>query len=113
MLRAVDGGEGACDPSHVRSRNYSTPHKMSFSRTLLKTLVPESPFLRHQPTLYETISRLPRDGLGSRVRQRRWDTKGFDDTYWEITRVRLKNEGKNGRVWGKLFWKGESLSLRV
>lgn len=79
---------------------------MSFSAKLLKSLAPDSPFLKSKSTLYETLSRLPNDGVGALVRQKRWDVVGRQRTYWEVTRVRLKNEGKNGKAWGRLVYKG-------
>ena len=74
---------------------------------LLRKVLPASPFTANPTDLYPILARLPLDGVGSRVRQQRWDLKGFHDTYWEVTRVKLKNEGQNGKVWGKFYWKGE------
>jgi len=79
---------------------------MSFSTKLLKSLSPDSPFLTGKGTLYETLSRLPNDGVGAFVRQKRWDVVGRQNTYWEVTRVKLKNEGKNGKAWGRFVYKG-------
>lgn len=86
--------------------------------------------------LYQLLSSLPNDGVGTRVRQRRWAAKGLDVPksvdlkshltklhteqggkatkeeghlcYWEITKVRLKDGGKHGKAWGKFVWRGES-----
>lgn len=33
--------------------------------------------------------------------------------YWEVTRVRLKDEGRHGKAWGRLVWRGESLSCLI
>ena len=83
---------------------------MSFSQKLLKKLLPEThPFVRPSQTLFETLSRSPQDGVGVLVRQKRWDRLNRMNTYWEVTRVKLKNEGKHGKVWGKFVYKGAYL----
>ena len=62
-------------------------------------------------TLYETLSRLPHDGVGARVHQARWSSKGIEGCYWEVSRVKLKDEGKHGKAWGRLVWRGAVFSL--
>ena len=77
----------------------------------LKKLIPPSTVaqISNQPrNLYQTLSRLPKDGVGSRVFQTRWQSKGIEGCFWEITRVSLKMEGTHGKAWGKLVWRGES-----
>lgn len=64
------------------------------------------------PTLYQTLASLPNNGVGAQVSQRRWAAKGIEGSYWEVTKVKLKNEGRNGKAWGKLVWRGKS-TLRV
>src|ERR1700754_1872890 len=89
---------------------------MAIPRSLLR-LVPEdmgrqrlsiishsAKFPRRLPTV---LSRLPNDGVGSCVRRESWKQKGFLDSWWEVTRVKLKNEGQHGRAWGRLWWRGE------
>ncbi|KAJ1021899.1 hypothetical protein NDA16_003661 [Ustilago loliicola] len=89
-------------------------------------------------TLYQLLSSLPNDGVGARVRQRRWAAKGLDVPkdvdlkshltklhaeqggkankdeghlcYWEITKVRLKDGGKHGKAWGKFVWRGKPIT---
>ncbi|KAI1789032.1 hypothetical protein LXA43DRAFT_893585 [Ganoderma leucocontextum] len=61
-------------------------------------------------TLYQVLSRYPKDGVGQRVHQTRWNSKGFDECYWEITRTKLKCEGKHGQAWGHLVWKGKRVN---
>lgn len=58
-------------------------------------------------TLYQTLSRLRNDGVGALVAQRRWDAKKIFGCYWKVTRVKLKDEGRHGRAWGRLIWKGQ------
>lgn len=90
--------------------------------------------------LYQLLSSLPNDGVGAKVRQRRWAAKGLDiprgqdlkthiqhlqqsstkETkteghlcYWEITKVKLKDGGNHGKAWGRLIWRGMSTHLLV
>jgi small subunit ribosomal protein S34 len=79
---------------------------MSFSTKLLKAVAPNSVLLKNRGTLYDTLSTLPREGVGLLMRQKRWDVVGRKDTYWEVTRVKIKNEGRNGKAWGRLVYKG-------
>ena len=60
-------------------------------------------------SLYQVLSRYPNDGVGQRVHQTRWSMKGIADSYWVVTRTKLKLEGKHGKAWGKLYWKGVCL----
>lgn len=57
-------------------------------------------------TLPQVLSRYPHDGVGLKVHQCRWGHKGIDNSYYLVTRSKLKLEGKHGKAWGKLFWKG-------
>ncbi|KAF8529249.1 hypothetical protein BU17DRAFT_37295 [Hysterangium stoloniferum] len=56
--------------------------------------------------LYQTLSLLPKDGVGSYVAQARWAAKGIPSCYWYVTRVKLKDGGLHGKAWGRLFWRG-------
>ena len=72
-------------------------------------LVPKeaSEALQNNPrNLFETLSRLPNDGVGSRVFQTRWQSKGIEGCFYEVTRVKLKHEGTGGKAWGWLVWRG-------
>ncbi|SNX87956.1 uncharacterized protein MEPE_06667 [Melanopsichium pennsylvanicum] len=93
---------------------------------LSKSHLPPSLARAQKPhkNLYQLLSSLPNDGVGARVRQRRWAAKGLDVPhdkdlkqhlitlhaehkkankehghlcYWEITKVRLKDGGKHGK----------------
>ncbi|TFK92953.1 hypothetical protein K466DRAFT_538816 [Polyporus arcularius HHB13444] len=80
-------------------------------RKLLPSQLP--PSLSPLPgNLFEVLSRFPQDGVGQKVHQTRWGTKGIEGSYWEITRTRLKCEGKHGKAWGVLVWKGKRVSER-
>ena len=77
-------------------------------RKLLPSPSQLPPSLSPRPgNLYEVLSRFPKDGVGQKVHQMRWSAKGIAESYWEITRTRLKCEGKHGKAWGHLVWKGE------
>jgi hypothetical protein len=93
----------------------------------------------HKKSLYEHLSSLPNNGIGTRVRQVKWSAKGIDQPfnvpfkgpvvipqerkeenhlcYWEITRARIKisngenNRKPHGKAWGRLTWRGEGRSL--
>ena len=72
------------------------------------------PTLSNTPSsLFQVLSRFPRDGVGQKVYQTRWGTKGFPDCYWEVTRTKLKLEGKHGKAWGHLVWRGTCLCAVV
>ncbi|KAI0676994.1 hypothetical protein C8Q78DRAFT_1073741 [Trametes maxima] len=78
-------------------------------RKLLPSQLP--PSLSSLPgNLYEVLSRYPQDGIGQRVYQTRWGSKGIEGSYWEVTRTQLKCEGKHGKAWGVLVWKGKRVS---
>ncbi|OCH95949.1 hypothetical protein OBBRIDRAFT_800224 [Obba rivulosa] len=71
------------------------------------------PSLSSRPgNLYEVLSRYPNDGVGRRVHQTRWGTKMIEGCYWEVTRTKLKLEGKHGKAWGVLIWRGKKVSER-
>jgi len=57
-------------------------------------------------SLYEVLSRTPTGGVGSKVFQTRWKGKGIHDCYWVVTRSQFKCDGKHGKAWGQLVWKG-------
>ncbi|KAF8339159.1 uncharacterized protein EI90DRAFT_2908107 [Cantharellus anzutake] len=84
----------------------------SFSQKLLNQILPGSVHLKQTQTLYQTLSRLPQDGVGSHLRQVRWDRLNRHDTYWMITRVKLKNDGRHGKAWGMFVYKGKPISQR-
>ncbi|EKM59443.1 uncharacterized protein PHACADRAFT_249939 [Phanerochaete carnosa HHB-10118-sp] len=81
----------------------------------LKQLLPAElpPSLQSRSgSLYSVLSRYPKDGVGQHVHQIRWNTKGIADSYWLITRTKLKLEGQHGKVWGKLVWRGKTINIR-
>ena len=72
------------------------------------------PTLSNSPSsLYQVLSRFPQDGVGQRVYQTRWGVKGFPECYWEVTRTKLKLEGKHGKAWGHLVWRGACVCVVV
>jgi small subunit ribosomal protein S34 len=63
-------------------------------------------FRRTTGNLYEVLSRKPAGCIGMEVHQTRWSEKCIADSYWVVTRAQFKSEGKHGKAWGKLFWRG-------
>lgn len=55
-------------------------------------------------TLVDIVLRLPKLGVGQRVTHPTWAP--FGDSYYEITRVRAKQDGKSARIWGLKVLKG-------
>ncbi|KAF9471843.1 hypothetical protein BDN70DRAFT_887690 [Pholiota conissans] len=62
--------------------------------------------------LYEVLSRTPTGGVGMEVHQTRWGHKNIENSYWVITRSQFKLQGKHGKAWGRLYWKGVPVSER-
>ncbi|EJU06069.1 hypothetical protein DACRYDRAFT_39698, partial [Dacryopinax primogenitus] len=60
--------------------------------------------------LFQVLSRLPADGVGYGLLQTRWRGKGIRNSYWVVSRVRLRMGGERGKVWGRLVWKGKVVS---
>jgi small subunit ribosomal protein S34 len=61
--------------------------------------------------LYEVLSRTPTGGIGAEVHQTRWSQKNIVDSYWVVTRSHFKCEGKHGKAWGRLYWKGSTKNI--
>lgn len=61
--------------------------------------------------LYEVLSRTPTGGIGAEVHQTRWSQKNIVDSYWVVTRSHFKCEGKHGKAWGRLYWKGPKKNI--
>ncbi|KAJ7591364.1 hypothetical protein C8J56DRAFT_781674 [Mycena floridula] len=86
--------------------------KLSIAVALKKLLPKELP-----PSLYagpgrldEILARTPRGGVGSQVHPVRWSHKQIKDSWWLVTRSTMKCEGKHGKAWGILYWKGKRTS---
>lgn len=80
----------------------------------LRKLLPRElpPSLTGRPgNLYEVLSRTPDGGVGKEVYQMRWSNKQIEDSYWKVTKTKFKCEGKHGKAWGMLYWKGKPVSL--
>ena len=77
----------------------------------LRQLLPKNlpPGLSTRPAnLYQVLSRYAADGVGQRVYQTRWTSKGISECYWTVTRTTLKKGGTHGKAWGRLVWRGQS-----
>lgn len=124
FAEATRSSSKASSSSDVLTSHFA---KASLPPTLARSAQPHK-------NLYQLLSTLPQDGVGARVRQRRWAAKGLDVPhdvdlkkhlaqlhakgdkplkddahlcYWEITKVRLKDGGNHGKAWGKLVWRGK------
>ncbi|ESK93718.1 hypothetical protein Moror_1416 [Moniliophthora roreri MCA 2997] len=84
------------------------------SRTLQKLLPKKLPPSLTTPkgNLFEVLSKTASGGVGKHVYQTRWSRKQISDSYWVVTRTKLKCEGKHGKAWGKLVWRGKEVSER-
>jgi small subunit ribosomal protein S34 len=79
----------------------------SLKRLLPLTKSQLPPALKPQTgNLYQILSRTPTGGVGTEVHQLRWSEKEISNSYWVITRSKLKCGGKHGKAWGQLYWKG-------
>ncbi|KAF8897233.1 hypothetical protein BD779DRAFT_360643 [Infundibulicybe gibba] len=93
------------------ARNSAAPNIARSLQNLLPKKLP--PALAGRPgNLYEVLSRTPSGGVGKEVHQIRWGQKQISDSYWVVTRSRFKCEGKHGKAWGQLYWKGKLVSPR-
>ncbi|TCD62740.1 hypothetical protein EIP91_006465 [Steccherinum ochraceum] len=87
----------------------TTPAVTQALQKLLPSKLP--PSLTSRPgSLYTVLSRYSKDGVGQRVHQVRWGSKGIEKCYWEVTRTKLKLGGTHGRAWGRLVWRGKQIS---
>ncbi|KAG9219276.1 hypothetical protein CCMSSC00406_0001686 [Pleurotus cornucopiae] len=95
---------------------FSTPMRRAAAPNLSKALqhlLPKElpPSLSAKPgNLYEVLSRTPAGGVGRKVHQLRWSDKQIPDSFWLVTRSQFKCEGKHGKAWGRLYWKGKLVS---
>ncbi|KAI9507716.1 hypothetical protein F5148DRAFT_981019 [Russula earlei] len=88
----------------------STTVVSAFQKLLPKNLPPG---LSTRPAnLYQVLARYGADGVGQRVHQTRWTSKGISDCYWVVTRTSLKKGGNHGKAWGCLVWRGKEVSPR-
>ena len=117
--------EAISSKRHVTMKFFLTPFSM-FSTPIralppniaqaLRKLLPKDlpPSLTGRPgNLYEVLSRTPDGGVGKEVYQMRWSNKQIEDSYWKVTRTKFKCEGKHGKAWGMLYWKGQGSILFI
>lgn len=70
---------------------------------LLMLLAPCILFLCFVLAVFEVLSKLPRHGVGSRLSRTTWGK----DSYYEITEVVMEQNGKRGKAYGILTWRGQ------
>ncbi|KAG7096648.1 hypothetical protein E1B28_004064 [Marasmius oreades] len=85
------------------------PHSL---QKLLPKRLPPSLAPTRSGTLYEILSKTPSGGVGKHVHQTRWSKKKIPDCFWVVTRTKFKCEGKHGKAWGKLVWRGKVVSTQ-
>ncbi|KAK1231719.1 hypothetical protein PQX77_005151 [Marasmius sp. AFHP31] len=90
----------------------STPNITQSLQKLLPQKLPPSLTPSGTGSLYEILSKTPTGGVGKHVYQTRWSKKQIPDSYWVVTRTKFKCEGKHGKAWGKLVWRGKEVSTR-
>ncbi|KAI8884093.1 hypothetical protein K501DRAFT_248450 [Backusella circina FSU 941] len=60
--------------------------------------------------LFELLRTLPNQGIGSRVVPNKFiNNATLKQSYYEVTKVNLKEETKNGRAWGVEVLKGHTM----
>ncbi|KAL0563687.1 hypothetical protein V5O48_018378 [Marasmius crinis-equi] len=84
----------------------------SLQKLLPKKLPPSLLPSSTSDSLYSLLSKTPTGGVGKHVHQTRWSKKQIPGCYWVVTRTQFKCEGKHGKAWGKLVWRGKEVSTR-
>ncbi|KAI8990882.1 hypothetical protein BDF20DRAFT_908719 [Mycotypha africana] len=60
--------------------------------------------------LYQLLSSLPNAGVGARVAPNKFfNNHSLKNSYYEVTKVNLKQEGNHGRAWGVQVMKGHTM----
>lgn len=52
--------------------------------------------------VYEILSKLPKHGVGAKLKREKW----MNDSFWEITKVKMDQNGASGKSYGLLTWRG-------
>ncbi|KAG2206216.1 hypothetical protein INT46_006384 [Mucor plumbeus] len=61
-------------------------------------------------SLFQLLRTLPNEGVGSRIVPNKFvNNPTLKNSYYEVTKVNLKEEGKNGRAWGVQVMKGHTM----
>ncbi|KAI8997697.1 hypothetical protein BDB01DRAFT_902038 [Pilobolus umbonatus] len=61
-------------------------------------------------SLYQLLRTLPNQGVGIKVIPNKFiKNPTLKNSYYEVTKVNLKEEGKNGRAWGVEVLKGHTM----
>ena len=118
-------------PQHLvrHLESSSLPFALTAVRRRVAGPQPSTSSTKRQKSLYDHLSALPNNGIGTRVRQTRWVQRGVDTLpsnsipdasqtnkqdghlcYWEVTRARIRSahsDGKpHGQAWGRMYWRG-------
>ncbi|KAG7666804.1 hypothetical protein Ndes2526B_g09557 [Nannochloris sp. 'desiccata'] len=52
---------------------------------------------------YEVLSSLPKHGMGTKITRSTWQ----DSSFWTVTQIKTEMDGKRGKAYGLLTWRGE------
>jgi small subunit ribosomal protein S34 len=66
--------------------------------------------MRARPNLYELSSARGDRGIGRAFTKHSWRARPdrYPETYWTLTRIRVRPSGRSGEAWGRLTWKGRA-----
>lgn len=98
----------ACAPS-IDTRRYlqSSTAQAAPSADGESQAAEDAPKKRYKrKTLAEVAAYLPENGMGARFTRLMWLRNGYDESYWTITRVDKREDGKM-RFYGRLTFRGE------
>lgn len=112
MVVVEGSDEGTC--LHTQIMFSTSLRQSSTLAQAVKKLLPQRlpPSLSNSPgNLYEILSRTPTGGVGREIHQIRWSQKQINNCWWRVTRTKFKCEGKHGKAWGHLYWKGSTSTL--
>ncbi|KAI8088909.1 uncharacterized protein BX664DRAFT_385492 [Halteromyces radiatus] len=84
---------------------------MFFTRVLFEAVTEASAVKsRSGKNLYQVLSSLPNQGVGSRVAPTKYiNNPSLKDSYYEVTKVNLKPGTTHGRAWGVQVLKGRTI----
>ncbi|SAM09271.1 hypothetical protein [Absidia glauca] len=86
---------------------------MFFTRTLLSEAASEvaaATKSKASNNLYQVLGSLPQNGVGARVAPSKYiNNPTLKDSYYEVTKVNLKEGTTHGRAWGVQILKGRTL----
>ncbi|KAK9759455.1 hypothetical protein K7432_017566 [Basidiobolus ranarum] len=64
-------------------------------------------------TLFQHLNLLKDNGVGSKVTITKWLDKGFNESYYLVTKVNLRTDLQHGKAWGIKYWQGRPETGKV